>query len=202
MALVKSVPSAAAPSPPPSAALDDPDPQRRREALRAHVADPAAWPAIAGRLPQEQDTHVRSVLVTCLVETQSVTAARALASELGSEDVGLRNLALQALAEMPEPALAVLPATLRSPDADVRIFAAMVLGSIGGDQACALLCELLEHDGQVNVVDAAINGLAEIGGAQHIPALKATRRRFASDPYIGFAAGAAIQALQRTPSSA
>lgn len=176
--------------------LTDADPVQRRQALRARVADRQSWPAMVARLPQEGDAHVRSVLVSCLVETQSDEAARGFADCLANEDVALRNLAVQALTEMPLPALRVLPEVLGSTDADVRIFATMVLGAIGGPRACELLCFLLEHDGHVNVVDAAINGLAEIGSADHLNALQTARRRFPDDPYIGYAVKTASAALR------
>lgn len=184
------------PADPVAPSLADADPARRRQALRACVGDPASWGGMVQRLDEEDDAHVLSVLVGCLVETQSEQAARGFAACLAQEDVTLRNLAVQALTEMPNPALQVLPEVLASADADVRIFAAMVLGAIGGPRACELLCFLLEHDAHVNVVDAAINGLAEVGSPLHLPALQTARRRFPDDPYIGYAVKAASAALQ------
>ncbi len=204
MGLIKARPqeasaSATALPPAPTAALDADDPQQRRDALRASVGDAAALPAVIARLPLEQDPHVRSVLISTLVESQSDDAAQALAALLSVEDVALRNLAITALAEMPTAAMKLLPGLLDNADADVRIFATSVLGAIGGPRAAELLAWLLGHDPHVNVIDAAINGLVETGSREHIKALQAARRRFADDPYVGFAVKAAISALERAP---
>ncbi len=204
MALLRARPPAAdelpadpAPGLAPAPALDDADPQRRRQALHALAGRADALPALLQRLALEQDPQVRIVLVNALVDTQCEAAAQALARELASEDVALRNLAITALSEMPDAALAVLPAVLQADDPDQRIFAATVAGAIGGPQACELLVGLLMREREVNVVDAAVNALAEIGGREHLPVLRDVRRRFDAHPYIVFAAGAAIAALER-----
>lgn len=179
--------------------LDDPDPQRRREALHACEGQPERLAELVERLALETDAHVRSVLIACLVDSRSEVAARALVRMLEGEDVAMRNLAIEALTEMPEAAMAVLPPQLSAADADVRIFAVQIIGAIGGPQAAALLGYVLANEEHVNVVDAAINGIVEIGGHEHIQALLVARRRFAGNPYIAFAANAAIAALGSVP---
>ena len=47
-----------------------------------------------------------------------------------------------------------------------------------------------------NVVAAAIEVMAETGQPEHIDALRETRRRFADDPFIGFAADVAIERIR------
>ena len=45
-------------------------------------------------------------------------------------------------------------------------------------------------------ITAAIEVMAETGQPEHIDALRETRRRFADDPFIGFAADVAIERIR------
>jgi len=58
------------------------------------------------------------------------------------------------------------------------------------------LVQVMAQDAEVNVVAAAIEVLAEVGAPEHVGALRSAARRFAGDPFIGFAAQVAEQRIQ------
>ena len=81
-------------------------------------------------------------------------------------------------------------------DPDVRIFTVNLLGELRHEQVPHWLQQVLLSDREVNVVAAAIEVMAETGQPEHIEALRETRRRFADDPFIGFAADVAIERIR------
>lgn len=106
---------------------------------------------------------------------------------LRSEDAGLRNGAVAVLQQIPEATGAQMRELLADPDPDVRIMAVDVLQTLAHADAPAWLGELLQREGEVNVVGAAVDRLAEIGTPEMLPVLAEVRERFADEPYIAFA---------------
>src|SRR3954451_19468394 len=90
-----------------AAALRDPDPGRRREAVHALAEarnDPAA---LAAALATERDPRVREALVSALIR---IGDAGVLLPFLRSEDASLRGAAITALQDLPNQVLPHMPA--------------------------------------------------------------------------------------------
>ncbi len=178
------------------AALKTGDAEQRRWAARDLAAHPPAAATLGAQLLAERDASVREALFTSLATHASDEAANALLPLLRSEDAGLRNGAIEALAAMPGVTGQRIAALLRDADPDVRIFTVNLLGDLRHAQVPRWLVEVLEHEPAVNVVCAAIEVLAEVGGAEHLVALDAAARRFAADPFVGFAASVAADRIR------
>lgn len=179
-------------SPPRPAQRDADSAAGRREAARELARLPASADAIGMQLLTETDPSVREALFTGLRQQASGEAAAALVRLLSSEDAGLRNGAIEALAAMPEAVAPRMKALLRDPDPDVRIFAVNLLVELKHPDLVMWLVEALAHEPQVNVVAAAIDVLAEVGGPEHRSLLKSLTARFPDDPFIGFAVDMAL----------
>ena len=81
--------------------LGDPDPRQRRLAARDLGSFPAAALNLGQALAAESDTSVREALFNSLGQIASDAAVQALLPLLRTEDAGLRNGAIEALAAMP-----------------------------------------------------------------------------------------------------
>jgi HEAT repeat protein len=117
---------------------------------------------------------------------------QALVPYLRSQDAGQRAAAIEALQALPEEISPFLAALLADGDSDVRILATELARNLPGAEATRLLCALLTVEPHPNVCAAAIDVLAEVGTDDAIPALEQCGRRFASTPFLPFAAGKAI----------
>lgn len=173
-------------------ALRHPDPERRRAAARALGEARAAPAPLAAALAAEPDPRVREALLTALVR---IGDADPLVPFLRAQDAGLRMGAVAALQNLPQQVLPHLPALLADPDADVRIMAAEVARGLPGEKATALLGPLLAAETHPNVCAAAVEVLSEVGTPQAVAALRVLALRFADDPFLPFAAAAAVARL-------
>jgi HEAT repeat protein len=172
------------------------DAGQRRWAARDLAAQPEAASALGAALLTERDGAVRDALFTSLSAQVGDAAVAALLPLLRSEDAGLRNGAIEALAGMPDAVASRIAGLLRDADADVRIFTVNLLGELRHPQVRPWLLQVLQEDTEVNVAAAALEVLAEVAGPQDLPLLAATKRRFAGDAFIGFAADLAIERIQ------
>lgn len=78
----------------------------------------------------------------------------------------------------------------------MRIFTVNLLGELRHSEVNRWLSQVLAQESQVNVVAAAIEVLAETGGAAERPGLQRVRERFADDPFIGFATELALERIE------
>lgn len=179
-----------------SAQLRDGDAEQRRWAARDLAGHPEMAALLGERLLAERDTRVREALLTSLTATGGEAAVNALLPLLRSEDAQLRNGAIEALGGMPQAVGPRVAALLRDGDPDVRIFTVNLLGELRHEQVVSWLLQVLQHDSAVNVVAAAIEVLAEVGAPEHVPPLREATRRFATDPFISFAADMAAQRIE------
>ncbi|MEL6977781.1 MAG: HEAT repeat domain-containing protein [Pseudomonadota bacterium] len=177
-------------------ALGDDDAGVRRRAARALAQDPEAAPALAARLLEESAPSVRVYLFEALRAIGGAPAVEALTPLLRLDDADLRGGAVQALQRMPEAVGPAMTALLTDEDADVRLMAIDVLQDLAHPEAGQWLAETLERESEVNVVGAALDRLAEIGGPEHAPLIIAARDRFADQPFIAFAAGQALASIE------
>jgi HEAT repeat protein len=115
---------------------------------------------------------------------------------LRSEDANLRNGAIETLSAMPDEVGPSIDVLLQDSDVDVRIFTVNLLGELRHPRLPEWLAQALKQDKHVNVVAAALEVAAEVGGGPLLSAVKAARARFADDPFIGFAADLAQQRIE------
>ena len=182
----------------PRSLLKDDDPANRRRAARALAHDPTAVQDLASRLAIEIDPSVSAYLLDALVEIGGDDAVAALTPFLRLDDANLRNGAVQALQKMPGAAEAI-EQLLYDDDADVRIMTVDILQEFAAASAAGWLGAVLEREDDINVIGVALDRLAEIGGPEQLEPIRATRIRFASEPYIVFACDAAIVAIEGAP---
>jgi HEAT repeat protein len=143
-------------------------------------------PALGAALRTETAPRVREAIVTALVGIRTDAAAGVLADFLGSEDVALRNAAVEGLQLIGKAAAAQLKPRLASPDPDVRVLAITALEALKHDDAPGWLRDVLIHDPEVTVGLAAVQALARIGGPDDAPALHAFAARFPGEPFVEF----------------
>jgi HEAT repeat protein len=176
--------------------LQDPDGSTRRWAARDLAEFPEAAQALCTRLMEETDRSVREVICTTLTRIGGPATVEGLLPLLRSEDANLRNSAIEVLSSLPMAVGPRVESLLNDTDPDVRIFTVNLLGELKHPEVTSWLKQVLQHDTHVNVVAAAIEVLAEVGSPKVIPALNEARKRFADDPFIGFAADMAQQRIE------
>ncbi len=189
-----------------TAGLESSNATERRQAARDLMRCPNAGAALVSRLKREQDLAVRAAILTILIRLDDPAATAELADCLRSEDVALRNEAIEALRELAvagdrsgavPPVLACL---LADPDPDVRIFAVNVMESVSHPDVERWLIEVIENDSQVNVCAASLELLCEIGTEAAVDPLVRVKTRFASNAFIQFAADLALKRIVESDS--
>jgi HEAT repeat protein len=178
------------------AQLSDADVSTRRWAARDMVDHPQLARALCDHLAQEDDVSVREVMFTTLGQMGGGLVVQGLLPLLRSEDANLRNGAIETLAGMPGDVGPSIDVLLQDADVDVRIFTVNLLGDLRHPRLSEWLGSVLKSDAHVNVVAAALEIAAEVGGEPLLPAIKAARSRFTDDPFIGFAADLAQQRIE------
>ncbi|SHK12946.1 HEAT repeat domain-containing protein [Rhodothermus profundi] len=176
-------------------ALQDPNPARRRQAVRRLADVPEGLSYLMAHLEKETDVSVLEVLLQELVRAATPEARAALVQGLRSDQATLRNATLDALRQHPDQAASLVEQLLQDPDPDVRILTLSLLGTLALPQTETWLIQVLEHDPHVNVCAAAIDLLCEVGTEAARPALEAARRRFANEPYVQFAVKQALRRI-------
>jgi HEAT repeat protein len=178
------------------AQLRDLDPQVRRWGARDLAPHREAAQALASHLLAEPDASVREAAFTSLERMAGPETAQALLPLLRSDDAGLRNGAIEALASMPEATAPHIDALLADTDPDVRLFTVNLLRELPHARVPAWLERVLRQEREANVVAAAIEVLAEVGTPALLPALQAARDRYPADPFIPFAAEVARERME------
>ena len=143
--------------------LRNDDPFRRRWAARDLIAYPTAIDALLSQLRVESDREVRAAIFTTLSQFDNLSAAKGLISFLHSEDVALRNNAIDALKLMPSALAPLMDDLLQDPSTDVRILAVNVLESLRHPQVEQWLIRVVTQDPHVNVCATAVDLLSEVG---------------------------------------
>jgi HEAT repeat protein len=178
------------------AQLTDTDAAVRRWAARDLAAHPSAAAAVCARVAVEADASVRAVLFSSATALGGPVVVQAMLELLRSEDPGVRNGAIEVLASAPDAVAPHIDRLLLDADSDVRIFTVNLLGELRHPSVPRWLAQVLHTEAQVNVVGAALEVLAEVGGAESLPALHEARRRFADDPYIGFSVDLVLERIE------
>ena len=172
--------------------LFDPNPTARRWAARDLLACPDASETLAARLTLEYDSSVREIILTTLTRLGDDIAVKALVDCLRSEDVALRNEAIEAMKQLPDEMAPVLRELLADPDPDVRIFTVNILESLRHPEVESWLLIVIDNDPHLNVCATAVDLLCEVGTEAAREPLLRLKNRFADEPYIQFAANLAL----------
>ena len=114
--------------------------------------------------------RVRSVVANLLVEMADASVVGMLLELLRKEDPGVRSQAITILASLGTLSWLQVAAYLEDADADVRIFAAQILGNTGLQEAFPALKRAL-RDPEENVRYAAVEALGQVGEPAAIPLL-------------------------------
>lgn len=175
--------------------LSDPDAAVRRRAIRDMKECPGASAELAARLHIESDDSVREVILTVMTSIGDEPAVTGLLFCLRSEETALRNEAIDAMKQLPDHAAPIMSALLCDGNSDVRIFAVNVLESLCHPEVESWLLTVIEQDPHLNVCATALDLLGEVGTAAARAPLEALKVRFASEPYIQFAADLALARL-------
>jgi HEAT repeat protein len=206
MPLIRNVPPQAGSSPLAStisrAALSEGSRDERWAAVRAWPITPGGVEALSQALAGEADTRVREAMFTRLAKAATPEAVSAVLPHLRSGDAGVRTGALDALRAMPQAVEPHLEGLLADADPDVRLLACEIVREMSGPKATSLLCALLEREIQTNVCAAAVDVLAEIGGADALPVLARLSERFSDERFLVFAIKMASQRIGDQSSSA
>jgi HEAT repeat protein len=171
------------------------DVEQRRWAARDLLDRPGCAGALGEHLLREGEPSVREAIFTTLSAMASDGAAAALLPLLRSEDAELRNGAIEALANMPLAVAPRIAGLLHDADPDVRIFTVNLLGELRHEKVGLWLVQVLQQEQAVNVVAAALEVLAEVGQAEDAPSIRQAMARFADEPFLQFAAEAALERM-------
>lgn len=177
--------------------LGDTDGKVRRWAARDLQQHANASAVLLQQLRREDDRAVREIIFTSLTRLGDAVAVAGLMDCLRSEDVPLRNEAIEAMKALPLAVAPIMGGLLRDPDADVRIMAIGVLESLCHPHVEKWLLEVIADDPEVNVCGAALDVLCEVASESAGPALMALLQRFKDQPYIQFAAGIALARIAK-----
>jgi len=164
----------------PSPAIDIPqlilELRQGGERERRFAAEDLGWarcrqavPALVEGLTDESWAVAESC-ATALVKINTPEVAEGVAAYLAVEDPRLRNLAAEVLGLLGETAVPTLNRLLKSPDHDVRMFAADLLVNRAGKDSGEALIEAMA-DTDINVAAAAAEALGRLGNPQHVPVL-------------------------------
>jgi HEAT repeat protein len=175
--------------------LADDNAMARRWAARDLLACPNASGPLVDRLKQETDVSVREVILTTLTRIGDDLAVAGLVECLRSEDAALRNEAIDAMKQLPDEVAPLMRGLLDDTDPDVRIFAVNILESLCHPDVESWLIDVIEHDAHVNVCATAVDLLGEVGTVASKEALLRLKGRFASEPFVQFAADIALRRI-------
>ena len=175
--------------------LSDPSPTARRWAAKDIVYCANASGALVEQLRREEDGSVREIILTTLTRLGDEQAVAGLVEFLRSEDVTLRNEAIEAMKQLPDKVAPIMGSLLADPDPDVRIFAVNVLESLRHEQVEEWLKEVIEQDPHINVCATAVDLLGEVGTSYSLEALRNLKARFPDEPYITFATDLALKRI-------
>jgi HEAT repeat protein len=175
--------------------LEDTSPEARRWAARDLIECPQASAALVNRLYREDDVSVREVIFTALTCLGDEAAVAGLVECLRSEDVALRNEAIEAMKQLPDEVAPIMRNLLADASPDVRIFAVNVLESLRHPDVESWLIEVIDGDLNLNVCATAVDLLGEVGSPVARESLQRLQARYADEPYIQFATGLALKRI-------
>lgn len=176
--------------------LADADAIKRRWAAIDLADYPDSAPFLFDTLMDENKVEVREALFASLGHIGGSGVVDDLIDILRAEDAGLRNGAIEVLQTMPEEVAEHIITLLNDRDSDVRIFAIDILQLLAHPDTPVWLESVLRDEQHINVVAAALDRLAEVGGEEQLPAIRALRLRFPDQDYLHFAIDTAVRRIE------
>jgi HEAT repeat protein len=167
----------------------------RRDAAADLAALPDTACALGAALGEEASPRVREAIVLALVGIGTPEAAAAIGGFLASEDVPLRNAAVEALQQMGASAGAYVEKLLAAPDSDTRIFAVNVIEALRQQAASGWLRRVLARDPDLNVGLAAVEAIVQFGEPADVAVLRGFAARFPNEPFVTFAVNMACRRI-------
>ncbi len=171
--------------------LHSTDSQTRRAAARRLGEHPEAAGDLCRAVAAEVQESVRVAMFTALIRIGTKPAAAGLIPLLQSEDVGLRNGAIEVLKTMPDSAAECI-SEIFAGSTDVRIFGVEILGALAHPDRQSWLLQVIEADRELNVCAAAVEALAECGDGDAVAPLQALLERFPNEPFLEFSIRTAL----------
>lgn len=129
---------------------DNPESLREGAQLAGDALMEAAIPALVRNM-SSSNIGVQEAVDRALRKIGGPAVVQAIIPMLRSENVPVRNIAMDILRELGKSDLAAVEKLLHDDDPDIRIFAADILGSMQSARVVAPLCTALLHDPEVNV---------------------------------------------------
>ncbi|MFP4071160.1 MAG: HEAT repeat domain-containing protein [Desulfovibrionales bacterium] len=151
-----------------------------------------AVPVLTGLL-QSGNLGIQEAADTALRKIGGPQTVLAVIPLLRSDDVPVRNLAMDILREVGSHHLTALVALLQDPDPDIRIFAADILGSAESDLVLEPLCRALLDDSEINVRYQAAVSLGELGNKD---AARCLNEAVSDDQWVQFAVVEALTKIR------
>ena len=171
------------------------DPRARLEAVR-RAARAGDVDLLVETLKSEADSFVREAILTSLARRADARAITALAELIGDEDPRLRNDVIETLSSMGDEVIDCLAPMLDSEDHNIRIYVLTVLSMIKNPRAAVIALKTARSDPNVNVCAAALEVVAASGSPDLIRELRSIPSRFPNQPYLAFAARAALSRIE------
>jgi hypothetical protein len=162
-----------------------------RRAARAGDVD-----LLVGTLKSEGGSLVREAILTSLARLADARAIAALSQLIGDEDPWLRNGVIETLSSMGDEVVDCLAPMLDSEDHHIRIYVLTVLRMIKNPRAAMVALKTAQCDANVNVCAAALEVVAASGSPDLIRQLRLVPDRFPNQPYLAFAARAALSRIE------
>jgi HEAT repeat protein len=168
----------------------------RWSAARAAAELPDSVAPLGRALARETSPRVREALFTALARIATEPSVEVILPYLRSDDSQARTGAFDALAAMRDVAWPHVAKLLRDPDRYVRILACELVRNMPAELAVPLYCDVLDSEAEPNVCAAAVDALAEIGGAAALPALERCAERFRASPFLAFSIAVATDRIR------
>lgn len=176
--------------------LRDPDPEVRVNAALRLAGVVGAVQSLCEALAAEEDRAVREAILQALQATGGRGVVEGMIPLLASEDVHLRNAAIEMLSHSPEVVGPYMHELLGQEDSDVRIFALDVMQNLPHPEIPEWIAGVLEREEHVNVVATALDRLLEVGRPDQVDQVRACAARFADEPFIQYTANLVIQRME------
>ncbi len=152
--------------------------------------------ALIQQLWREPERSVREVIFLALSQIGDEIALKGLISCLRSEDVQLRNDAIEAMQSMPKSVGPIMLQLLHDENPDIRIFAVNILESLKHPDVETWLLDVITQDMHINVCATAVDLLTEVGTQAAIIPLKQLLSKFPNEPFFHFAIDLALKRIQ------
>lgn len=151
--------------------------QSEDETTRKYAAEDLGYGGFRDAVPYliqgltDPSIAVAETCATALNQIGGHDVAEMVAVKLASEDVRLRNYAVEILTMLRETSVPILEEQLNSDDRDVRKFAVDILVEIASKESLPVLIKALD-DTDVNIAATAADGIGQIGDESNLPVLK------------------------------